>query len=158
MKTLLTGRCLVEDKDVYRIGVDYEGDFEIEIENEDEEEYMSVYIEEDKAVELANAILEYYGKKEELVSNTDNFIDEFRKGGLAVHCITRKEANVFFDYLEENSNLKWASGHLPTKHNPWSVYETETCFEIRDGLLLYGDIPFFKEEGLDIIKYEDLNI
>lgn len=86
-----------------------------------------------------------------------NFVNEFIKGGIAVHCEKEEQAKKFLEILEENSDLTWASGHKPTDFNPWDFYGSTTCFEVQmDVHLLYCELPYFVERNFKIVKFEEL--
>jgi hypothetical protein len=85
------------------------------------------------------------------------FIERYVEGQIAVHCNTEGKAQRFLELLEENSNIKWASGTMPTNFNPFDCYKENTCFEIVDGrAMCYCELPYFEDKNFEIVTFEEL--
>lgn len=82
------------------------------------------------------------------------FIEEFKKGGIAVHCNTEEKAKAFLKALKEEG-LTWGSGLDLEKNTLYSWYDKETCYEY-DGGVYYCGVEYFKKNDYTIISVDDL--
>lgn len=81
--------------------------------------------------------------------------DRFKNGEIAVHCDTEEKANDFLKECDEN-NIKWNGYKRATEgSNCWRVREENTAYGcIRFRSLGYADCEFYRNKGMEIIKWE----
>lgn len=78
-----------------------------------------------------------------------DFLNKFKNKEVVVKITNKNEWNEFLLWIEENSNLNWASGCKPTK---WDGYRTEAIIGICvDSLSLIGGIG-----NRQLIEYKEL--
>ena len=79
-------------------------------------------------------------------------IERFKKGEIAINLETQNEWNEFMQWLEENTDLRWQSGHKPTGQDYWWARQKETGVSSKMG---HFDIADYSEV-YEIVKYKDL--
>lgn len=79
--------------------------------------------------------------------------DRFKNGEIAVHCDTEEKAN---DFLKEcdKKGMRWVIGDDTTYDNNYYKYVERTCYRGGRELLTFGHENYFKNKGIEIIKWE----
>lgn len=84
--------------------------------------------------------------------------DEFLESKVAINCKRVDEAEEFMKLCDKN-NIKWSSGENATEDTNWEEYKEKTCYTNKfcdcTGLG-YARIKFCKNEGLQIVAYQEL--
>lgn len=78
---------------------------------------------------------------------------------VVVNCKTKDEQQEFLKFLD-SKGIKWNSGFSIFKSGiyDYSEYKENTCFLLKNGMLLYSPISWYQEEGYKIISLDDLVI
>lgn len=71
-----------------------------------------------------------------------------------MHCKTEEEAVAFLEYLHGLGH-KWNGGESYRKHTNFDRYGDNTCYEFHQRK--FGRLPYFIEEGYDILEFEDFD-
>lgn len=71
----------------------------------------------------------------------------------AVHCDTEEKANEFLA-LADSVGYKWVDGKSLIEENFWEEFKKETCYEIKKGGFMYGEVDFYKKNNYQIIEYQ----
>ncbi len=83
-----------------------------------------------------------------------NIIEEFKEGGIAVHCDTEEKANAFLTLLHEHG-FGWRSGQELTKINNYSIYKNTTCYIGDENDVQYSEMDFYKSRSYEIISFDE---
>ena len=85
------------------------------------------------------------------------FLEDFKDGGIAIHCETPEQAKRLFQILKKNG-FTWCSGReLDENDTKWKRYDEETCYEYNDNGICYADVDFFYKD-YTIIDFKDFAI
>lgn len=79
--------------------------------------------------------------------------DGFKNGEIAVHCDTEEKANNFLKECDEKG-MKWVTGDDATYDNNYYKYDERTCYRGGREILTFGDENYFKNKGIEIVKWE----
>lgn len=79
--------------------------------------------------------------------------DRFKSGEIAVHCNTEEKAN---DFLKEcdKKGMKWVTGENATYDNNYYKHDERTCYRGGRDILTFIDENYFKNKGIEIVKWE----
>lgn len=86
-----------------------------------------------------------------------NNIEKFKNEKIAINTKTQEEYNELMKLLEKE-DLRWEFNVKSTEINLWNIYKNETCITYDcsgDLMLEYCSKKFYKENGYEIISYQD---
>lgn len=77
--------------------------------------------------------------------------DYIKLENIIVHCNTKEKATMFLKECERQGMV------IPSK-NSWEIYEEETAYYVKDGLVQFSPCDFYIKEGYccDIIDFDEL--
>lgn len=83
-----------------------------------------------------------------------NIIEQLKKENIAVNCIGRNDSYNFLEIMKDNG-IKWVNGMVATEYNPYHAHVSDTCFECKDGCLLYSYRDYYKLKDYKTITFEE---
>lgn len=70
-----------------------------------------------------------------------------------INCDTKAKADDLLKYLH-TLDLKWIDGTSLLDATCWANYEKDTCYDIEDGLVAYGRLPYYIDENIHVYEWE----
>ena len=94
-----------------------------------------------------------------MIGNVD--LEEFKRGRIAVNCVTKEDAQEFLRGLHE-VGFRWSSeASLCNENKHFNHHTRKTCYSVDEDWryvehwkIGYSDIAWHEEQGYTIIKYE----
>lgn len=76
---------------------------------------------------------------------------------IAVHCDTEEKAKKFLQECE-NRGLEWIDGDSPMTNisNIWHINMEYTCYAIKNYVITYENVEYFKIVRYELIEYNDV--
>lgn len=81
------------------------------------------------------------------------FIEQFKKGGIAVHCDTEDKAKALLRQLDA-VGVTWSSGACLTDFTAYEIYKELTCYMVDKAGLGYCTLSYFEDKEIPVIPFD----